>query len=72
MDLFVGFPFHARLISGWAMHRSIRKMDRTHFVRRWICRSGIMVFLTQFLTWHGTCGLLEQHAFMVPAPWLSL
>lgn len=78
---FVVFIFPARLICGWAMHRSIRKTDRTHFVWRWICRSGIMViglvygimvFFTQFLTWHGTWGLLEQHAFMVPAPWLSL
>lgn len=78
---FVVFIFPARLICGWAIHRSIRKTDRSHFVWRWICRLGIMaigllygimVFFTQFLTWHGTWSLLEQHAFMVPAPWLSL
>jgi hypothetical protein len=78
---FVMFIFPARLICGWAMHRSIRKTDRSHFVWRWICRLGViaiglfygvMVFFTQFLTWHGTWSLLEQHAFMVPAPWLSL
>ena len=78
---FVVFIFPARLICGWAMHRSVRKTERTHFVWRWICRLGvlviglvygIMVFFTQFLTWHGTWSLLEQHAFMVPAPWLSL
>ena len=78
---FVVFIFPARLICGWAMHRSQRKTKRAHFLWRWICRLGVMmiglvygvmVFFTQYLTWHGTWSLLEQHAFMVPAPWLSL
>lgn len=30
------------------------------------------VWLTQYLIWHGTLGLLEQHAFLVPAPLLGL
>ncbi len=78
---FVVLIFPARLICGWAMHRSIRKTDRSHFLWRMLCRFGVvaigliygmMIFFTQYLSWNGTWSLLEQHAFMVPAPWLSL
>jgi len=79
--VFVVFIFPARIVCGWAMHRAQKKEHRAHFVWRWVGRLGIVgvgfayglfVLLTQFLSWHGTWSLLEQHAFMVPAPWLSL
>jgi hypothetical protein len=30
----------------------------------------LLVYATQYLAWNGTLGLLEQHAFLVPAPLL--
>ena len=79
--LFVVFIFPARLACGWAMHRAIQRDQTSFFLWRWIGRLGVavigvaygmLVFFTQFLSWNGTWSLLEQHAFMVPAPWLSL
>ena len=79
--LFVVFIFPARLTCGWAMHRATRQEGNSFFVWRWIGRLGVLVvgsaygmlvFFTQFLSWNGIWSLLEQHAFMVPAPWLSL
>lgn len=79
--LFVVFIFPARLICGWAMHRASQRNQTSFFLWRWIGRLGVvvvgvaygmLVFFTQFLSWNGTWSLLEQHAFMVPAPWLSL
>jgi hypothetical protein len=31
-----------------------------------------LVWLTQYLSWHGSLSLMEQHAFLVPAPLLGL
>ncbi len=31
-----------------------------------------IVWFAQYLSWHGTLSLLEQHAFLVPAPLLGL
>lgn len=79
--LFVGFIFPARLTCGWAMHRAAQSDETSFFLWRWIGRLGVivvgfaygmLVFFTQFLSWNGTWSLLEQHAFLVPAPWLSL
>ena len=32
----------------------------------------LMVYVTQYLSWHGVWSLFEQHAFLVPAPMLGL
>jgi hypothetical protein len=31
----------------------------------------VVVYFTQYLSWYGTWSLLEQHAFLVPAPFLG-
>ena len=31
-----------------------------------------IVYFTQFTSWHGIASLYEQHAFLVPVPFLGL
>ncbi len=79
--LFVLFIFPARLCLGWAVSRAERKETSSHWISRWIARLGFIpvtaayvfvVWSTQYLSWHGTLSLLEQHAFLVPAPIFGL
>jgi hypothetical protein len=79
--LFVVFILPARALAGWAMGRALRREEPRHFVFRWLGRLGAVpvvgfyvffVYLTQYLSWHGALSLLEQHAFLVPAPMLSM
>lgn len=79
--LFVVFIFPARLLSGWAIGRALRHEERRHFFFRWLGRLGALpvaffyvlaVYLTQYLSWNGAFSLIEQHAFLVPAPMLSM
>ncbi len=79
--LFVVFIFPARLLSGWAIGRALRYEERRHFFFRWLGRLGALpvaffyvlaVYLTQYLSWNGAFSLIEQHAFLVPAPMLSM
>ena len=78
---FVAFIFPARILTGWAMGRALKRESPRHFIFRWLARFGIlpvaafyalMVYLTQYLSWHGALSLIEQHAFLVPSPLLSL
>jgi hypothetical protein len=78
--VFVAFIFPARLITGWAMGRALRCQQPRHFLSRWLARCAILpvaalyafiVSLTPFLTWNGATSLLEQHAFLVPAPLMA-
>ncbi len=32
----------------------------------------VLVYLTQYLSWYGVWSLYEQHAFLVPVPFLGL
>ena len=79
--LFVVFIFPARLLTGWAVGRGLRQEQPRHGFWRWTSRLGLVpvvgfyvlaVYLTQYLSWHGVLSLIEQHAFLVPAPMLSL
>jgi len=79
--VFVLFIFPARLLTGWAFGRALRQPTPRHGLIRWASRLGlvpvvlvyvVIVYLSQYLSWNGTLGLLEQHAFLVPAPWASL
>ena len=79
--LFVLFIFPARLLLGWAVSRAEKRDAPRHWVTRWIARLGfipvtagyiLVVWSTQYLSWHGTLSLLEQHAFLVPAPIFGL
>lgn len=79
--LFVVFIFPARMLTGWAVSRALRHEQPRHWFFRWTSRLGLVplvffyaliVYLTQYLSWNGSFSLLEQHAFMVPAPLMGL
>jgi len=78
---FVAFIFPARLLTGWAMGRALKREQPRHFIFRWLARFSLVpvagfyvliVYLTQYLSWHGAFSLIEQHAFLVPSALLSL
>src|SRR5436190_316317 len=55
---FVAFIFPARILTGWAMGRALKRERYRHFLFRWLARFGIvpivgfyvlMVYLTQYL-----------------------
>jgi hypothetical protein len=79
--LFVIFIFPARILTGWAMSRAMRHEQPRYWFPRWLARLGIVpialaytlvVYFTPYLSWNGTWSLLEQHAFLVPAPLMAL
>ncbi|HEV3137497.1 MAG TPA: hypothetical protein VGZ26_06325, partial [Pirellulales bacterium] len=79
--LFVISMFPARLLSGWALARSGRREAPRHWLWRWTSRLAMLpvtllyvalVYFTQYLSWYGLWSLYEQHAFLVPAPFLGL
>ncbi|MBI3461931.1 MAG: hypothetical protein HY000_02585 [Planctomycetes bacterium] len=78
---FVVFIFPARLLTGWAYARAARREQPRWFGVRWLARLAfvpvaaayvLIVFASQYTNWHGVWGLYEQHAFLVPAPFLGL
>jgi hypothetical protein len=79
--VFVAFIYPSRLLTGWAVGRAMRREEPRHWFFRWLSRFAILpvagfyavfVYLTQFYAWSGSLSLLEQHAFLVPAPLLGL
>lgn len=79
--LFVLFIFPARLLTGWALARALHHDTPRHWFTRWLARLGIVpvalayvlvVYLTPYFSWNGIYSLLEQHAFLVPAPLMAL
>jgi hypothetical protein len=63
------------------LSRALRHEQPRHFFFRWLARLGALpvaffyvlaVYLTQYLSWNGAFSLIEQHAFLVPAPMLSM
>ena len=79
--VFVAFIFPARVLTGWAMSRGLRQEQPRFWLSRWMSRLAavpvvaayvLFVWLTQYLSWQGSRSLLEQHAFLVPAPLMGL
>lgn len=79
--IFVLFIWPARMLAGLAYNRSFKRKLPRHWIFRWSSRIAlipvlfayvVMVYLSQYLSWRGTLSLLEQHAFLVPAPLLNL
>ena len=75
--LFIVSIYPARLVTGLAYHRAVRRPHRAWFGFRWLCRVvmlpllGIYVFLlffTQAIGEHGKSALYEHHAFLLPVP----
>ena len=62
------------------MSRALRHEQPRNFFSRWLGRLAILpvaavyalfVYLMPFVTWNGATSLLEQHAFLVPAPLMA-
>lgn len=79
--LFVAFIYPARCLTGWAVSRGVHREAPRHGVFRWLSRLAavpvvlayvLFLWMTQYLSWHGSLSMLEQHAFLVPAPLLGL
>jgi hypothetical protein len=84
--LFVAFAFPARLLAGWAYARGERRIaNGLSRPRHWFFRHSarlamlpiaalyaLIVFFTQFTSWHGVASLYEQHAFLLPVPFVGL
>jgi len=78
--LFVVSIWPARLATGWAVARSARHEAAGHWATQWLGRgllvplAGVyvlIVYSTQYLAWYGVASLYEQHAFLVPVPFLN-
>lgn len=78
--VFVLFILPARLLTGWAYGRGRRRLVRRHWLSRVAARLGMLpivafyvliVFFTQYTAWYGKWSLYEQHAFLVPVPFLE-
>ena len=77
---FVAFMLAAKVVTGWAMSRAYRRHTPRLFLFRWFARFAawpitlfyvLIVFLSQYFAWYGVWQLLEQHAFLVPAPFMG-
>ncbi len=78
--LFVAFALPARWAVGWAYARAARREAPRHVVFRWLARVlmlatsaayALIVYFTQFTSWYGIGSLYEQHAFLLPVPFLG-
>jgi hypothetical protein len=79
--VFVIFLAPARLLLGWAYARSGRREQPRHWLLRLLGRLAIVpaallyvlvVFLAQYTSWGGVTSLYEQHAFLLPVPFLNM
>jgi hypothetical protein len=78
---FVIFIFPARLLTGWAYGRSLRRQQPRNWFFRWTSRLAMLpiaafyvliVYLSQYIAWAGIGSLYEQHAFLLPVPFVGL
>jgi hypothetical protein len=79
--LFVVLIFPARVLTGWALARAGRRKEPRGKWATWTARLAILpvglayvlaVYFTPYFSWNGVASLLEQHAFLVPAPLMAL
>jgi hypothetical protein len=79
--VFVAFIFPARLLAGWALGQARRRTRPAHWFFRWTGRLPLLpaaafyvliVYFSQFTSWDGVASLYQQHAFLLPAPFLGL
>lgn len=78
--LFISFSFPARALTGWAMGFARLRNKPRFFLFRWASRLGMIpialiyvmvLYFSQYTSWTGVYSLFEQHAFLVPAPFVS-
>lgn len=79
--VFTVFIYPARLLTGWAVARGSHREQPRFFLFRWVARLGgipivaiyvLFVYLSQFTRWFGEASFFEQHAFLLPVPFLGL
>jgi cytochrome bd-type quinol oxidase subunit 1 len=79
--VFVIFLAPARLLTGWAYACSGRRDSPRHWIFRVLGRVAItaaallyvaVVFGAQYTSWGGAGSLYEQHAFLLPVPFLNM
>lgn len=78
---FIAFSYPARILAGWAVHRGQRRQQPSTWIWRWLVWLAavpviavylIILFFTQYTSFLGPASLLEQHAFLLPAPFVGL
>lgn len=78
---FVGFIFPARFLMGFAVSLAEHRERNSHWAFRWSGRLPLLpaallyvlfVFLSQYISWSGIIGLYEQHAFLLPVPYVGM
>jgi hypothetical protein len=78
---FILFIYPARLLTGWAVGRAMHREQPRHFVFRWMARFAavpvvlwylLILFFTQYTSYLGPASILEQHAFLLPVPFLAM
>jgi hypothetical protein len=78
--VFLAFIVPARVLTGWAYRRSSRRETPRHWLFRGTGRLvmlptvavyALFVFLSQYTAWNGLGSLYEQHAFLIPVPFLG-
>ena len=69
------------LLTGWAVGRALHRRRSRFFVVRWLARAAaipvvaiyvFILFFTQYTSFLGPASILEQHAFLLPVPFISL
>jgi hypothetical protein len=78
---FILFIYPARLLTGWAVGRAMHHQKPRLFLVRWLSRLAaipivlfyiLVLFFTQYTSFLGPASILEQHAFLLPVPFLAL
>jgi len=78
--VFLAFIFPARLVDGWAYSRPTRREQPRHWIFRWGGRLlmlpaigvyVLVVFTSQHIGWQGISSLYQQHAFLLPVPFVN-
>ena len=79
--VFILFIFPARIITGWAVGRTLKREKPRHWFFRWTGRLPLLpaigiyllfVFFSQYTSWNGIGSLYEQHAFLLPVPFFGM
>jgi hypothetical protein len=77
---FLAFIYPARVLTGWAYSRAARRDAPRHWIFRGMGKLvmlptvvfyALVVFLSQYAAWNGLGSLYEQHAFLLPIPFMG-
>ncbi len=78
---FIVFIYPARLLTGWAVGRAMHRTQPRRQFSCWLARVLaipvilfylLILFFTQYTSYLGPASLLEQHAFLLPAPFAGM